>query len=190
MLLLRSKFLLCRGGGNLLRGILLLCDSFHGTNHWMTLIVQHDKDSLIMHIALQCRMYIQHAISNGKLCVNYIESSEEEHPSSKEITKQSSSNPIVLKTICEKLIYAEKDWFNLGLAFDLHTSVLKNIEAEHCSNQRRLTEIIDKRLTDSDHPVTWPYICVCLRSKIVGRNDIAEEIETELTNKSFASSSH
>ncbi len=117
--------------------------------------------------------------------MNYIGSSSEEHPSSKEITKQSSSNPIVLTkmdilTICEKLKYAHKDWFNLGLAFGLHISVLKNIEAECGTNQRRLIEIVDKRLTDSDHPVTWPYICVCLRNSTVGRNDTAEEIEKEL----------
>ncbi len=118
----------------------------------------------------------------------YIGSSSEEHAStnSKVITKQSSSNPIVLtkkdtRIICEKLETACKDWFHLGMAFDLEPSKLKNIEDQFSTNKRCLTEMIGKRfeITDSGHPVTWPYICECLRSRIVQRNDIAEEIEVE-----------
>ncbi len=40
-------------------------------------------------------------------------------------------------------------------------------------------EMVVKRLevTDPEHPMTWPYICECLRSPIVERNDVAQEIE-------------
>ncbi|XP_064407131.1 uncharacterized protein LOC135351978 isoform X3 [Halichondria panicea] len=110
-------------------------------------------------------------------------SSEEEHPSINS-TKQSSSNPIVLTTltICEKLKTARKDWFDLGMAFGLKYSDLKDIEDQYKNNNKRcLTEMVGRRFecTDSDHPVTWPYICECLRSPTVERNDIAEEIEVE-----------
>ncbi|XP_064382397.1 uncharacterized protein LOC135331236 [Halichondria panicea] len=40
-------------------------------------------------------------------------------------------------------------------------------------------EMVGKRLevTDPEHPMTWPYICECLRRPTVERNDVAEEIE-------------
>ena len=91
--------------------------------------------------------------------------------------------PIVLtikdaQTICEKLKSVRKDWFDLGLAFGLELSKLKDIEDQYLHNKRRLMEIVGKRLiNDPDHPMTWPYVCECLRSPTVERNDVAEEIE-------------
>ena len=100
------------------------------------------------------------------------------------ITKQSSYTPIVLtikdaQTICEKLKSVSKDWFDLGLAFGLELSELKNIEDQCLHDKRCLMEIMGKRLevTDPEHQMTWPYICECLRSPTVERNDVAEEIE-------------
>ena len=100
------------------------------------------------------------------------------------ITKQSSSTPIVLTegdilSICEKLQTVINDWFTLGLAFGMKASKLKNIEYQYRHNKRRLMEMVGKRLevTDPDHPMTWPYICECLRSPIVELSDVAEEIE-------------
>ncbi len=82
-------------------------------------------------------------------------------------------------TICENLKSASKDWFNLGLAFKVKFSYLKNIQDQYLENNRRLAEVVGKRLevTDPKHPMTWPYICECLRSPTVERNDVAEEIE-------------
>ena len=102
------------------------------------------------------------------------------------ITKQSSSTQIVLTlkdalTIVKSLEDASKHWFNLGLAFGLELAELKNIEDEYSyyDNKCRLTEVVVKRLqvTDPEHPMTWPYICECLRSPTVERNDVANEIE-------------
>ena len=100
------------------------------------------------------------------------------------ITKQSSYTPIVLTiedapSICERLENANKDWFDLGLAFGLEVSKLKDIEDQYTSNKNHLMEMVVKRLevTDPEHPMTWPYICECLRSPIVERNDVAQEIE-------------
>ena len=110
------------------------------------------------------------------------ESSSEEF-TKEVITKQSSYTPIVLtikdaQTICKKLESVKKDWFDLGLAFGLELSKLKDIEDQYLHNKRRLTEIVGKRLiNDPDHLMTWPYICECLRSPTVERNDVAEEIE-------------
>ncbi len=107
--------------------------------------------------------------------------SPEEHPST---AKRPSSNPSVLTgadilIICESLKNASKDWFNLGLALGIMYTDLKNIEDQYPDNNRRLTEMVGKRLevTDPEHPMTWPYICECLWSPTVQRNDVAEEIE-------------
>ncbi len=87
------------------------------------------------------------------------------------------------QTIDESLEDASKDWFNLGLAFGLELSELKNIEDEYRYNKRRLTEVVVKRLqvTDPEHPMTWSYICECLRSPTVERNDVANEIEGKVS---------
>ncbi len=97
---------------------------------------------------------------------------------------ESANQPIVLtgadiQTICEKLITASYNWFKLGLSLGVNYYELKNIESQYQDNDRRLMEMVGKRLeiTDPEHPMTWPYICECLRSPTVERNDVAEEIE-------------
>ena len=114
-----------------------------------------------------------------------IGSSSEQHlANSKSISKQSSSNSIVLieddiHSICVKLESASKDWFNLGLALGVKFYKLKNIQYQYSDNMHCLTEMVGKRLevTDPEHPVTWPYICECLSSPTVERNDVANQIE-------------
>ncbi len=96
--------------------------------------------------------------------------------------KQSSSNRIALTqaTICEKLKNARKNWNELGLVFGLESAELDDIENQYPDNKRRLSKMVSKRLeiTDPKHPVTWPYICECLRNRLVERNDVANEIES------------
>ncbi len=81
--------------------------------------------------------------------------------------------------ICESLKSASKDWFELGLALGVKLGDLKDIEDEYRHNKRRLLEMVGKRLevTDPEHPMTWPFICKCLRCPTVERNDVAKEIE-------------
>ncbi len=78
-----------------------------------------------------------------------------------------------------RLESASKDWFNLGLSLGIKFPYLKNIEDQYSENNRRLTEVVGKRLelVDQEHPVTWSYICECLRCSTVQRNDVANEIE-------------
>ncbi len=98
---------------------------------------------------------------------------------------ESAHQPIVLTgadilTICESLKTASYNWFDLGLALGVSNSDLKDIEHDnHHINKRCLREMVSKRLeaTDPRHPMTWPYICECLRSPTVERNDVAEEIK-------------
>ena len=77
---------------------------------------------------------------------------------------------------------------NLGLALGVKSNDLKDIEDEYCHNKRRLMEMVGKRLevTDPEHPMTWPYICECLRRPTVERNDVAEEIEDKYVRTATA----
>ena len=52
---------------------------------------------------------------------------------------------------------------------------LENIQDQYSNDNRRLAEMVGQCL-DSKH-VTWHYICECLRTPTVQRNDVAEEIE-------------
>ncbi len=104
-------------------------------------------------------------------------------PSSEKETSN-GYQPIVLtgadiNTICESLKTATYNWFDLGLALGVKSNDLKDIEDEYRHNKRRLMEMVGKRLvfTDPEHPMTWPYICECLRRPTVERNDVAKEIE-------------
>ncbi|XP_064387520.1 uncharacterized protein LOC135335853 isoform X4 [Halichondria panicea] len=119
-----------------------------------------------------------------EICQQLIQQSSSEEYAREVITKQSSSTLIVLTlkdalTIVESLRYADKDWFNLGLAFGLELAELKNIEDEYRYNERRLKEVVVKRLqvTDPEHPMTWPYIWECLMSPTVKCNDVAEKVK-------------
>ncbi len=112
--------------------------------------------------------------------------SSQEEPTSRnqtvEIAQQQSSIVLTgddILTIFEKLRSASKDWFNLGLGLGMKITDLEDIEDEHRHNKRPLMKVVAKRLevTDSEHPMTWPYICECLRRSTVERNDVAEEIE-------------
>ncbi len=90
-----------------------------------------------------------------------------------EITKRPSSNPVVLTgkdilIISESLKSASKNWFKLGVVFGITFSDVKNIKDQYSDNNRRLTKMVGKRLeaTDPEHPITWPYICECLRNPL------------------------
>ncbi len=93
-----------------------------------------------------------------------------------------------IQTICESLKTASYSWFKLGLALGVKYYELKNIENRYRDNDHRLTEVVGKRLevTDPKHPMTWPYICECLRSPTVERNDVAKEIEDKYVRTATA----
>ena len=121
--------------------------------------------------------------------------SSQEEPTSRnqtvEIAQQRSSIVLTgddILTICEKLRSASKDWFNLGLALGMKFYELENIRDRSTDNVCRLTMIVAKRLevTDPEHPMTWPYICECLRRPTVERNDVAEEIEDKYVRTATA----
>ncbi|XP_064402664.1 uncharacterized protein LOC135348400 isoform X9 [Halichondria panicea] len=117
--------------------------------------------------------------------------SAEEHPSKTDQTVEISKLFLTgadIQTIRDSLKNASKDWFDLGLALGMNITDLKDIEDQHANNKRRLTEMVGKRLevTDPEHPMTWPYICDCLRRPTVARNDVAKEIEDKYVRTATA----
>ncbi len=127
------------------------------------------------------------------VCGVYIGSSPEEYLSKNQAVEIAQRPTIVLTgddflTICESLKTVSNDWFDLGLALGMNHYDLKYIEDEYRHNKRRLMEMVGKRLevTDPEHPMTWPYICECLRSPTVERNDVAEKIEDKYVRTATA----
>ncbi len=116
------------------------------------------------------------------MCIYIGSSSDASKQPEVNIAKQLSFNQIALTqaTICEKLKNARKNWYELGLVLGLEGAELDDIEDRYPDNKRRLSKMVSKRLeiTDPKHPVTWPYICECLRNRLVERNDVANEIES------------
>ena len=114
-----------------------------------------------------------------------IGSSQEEH------TNRNQRSSIVLTgddvlIICDSLNNASNDWFNLGLALGMKITDLEDIEDAYRHNQRRLMKMVGKRLQVTEPPMTWPYICECLRRPTVERNDVAEEIEDKYVRTATA----
>ena len=145
----------------------------------------------LLYAVCHIKLAIFNAICTNLVCVG----SSQEEPTSRnqtvEIAQQRSSIVLTgddILTICEKLRSASKDWFNLGLALGMKITDLEDIEDAYRHNQRRLMKMVTKRLevTDPEHPMTWPYICECLRSPTVERNDVAEEIEDKYVRTATA----
>ncbi len=118
------------------------------------------------------------------MCNNLItEPSTNEYGRKKLKSSEQSPNVLTQKdltAIYGKLKRASGKWLDLGLAFKLSIHDQHAIEKKYNDDERRLLEMISKRLeiTDSDLPdFTWSYICECLRDPLIQLNNIANEIE-------------
>ncbi len=114
-----------------------------------------------------------------------IGSSQEEHPSRNQRSSIVLTGDDVL-IICDSLNNASNDWFNLGLALGMKITDLEDIEDAYRHNQRRLLKMVGKRLQVTEPPMTWAYICECLRRPTVECNDVAEEIEDKYVKTATA----
>ncbi|XP_064399904.1 uncharacterized protein LOC135346128 isoform X3 [Halichondria panicea] len=112
-------------------------------------------------------------------------SSQEEHPSRNQRSSIVLTGDDVL-IICDSLNNASNDWFNLGLALGMKITDLEDIEDAYRHNQRRLLKMVGKRLQVIEPPMTWAYICECLRRPTVECNDVAEEIEDKYVKTATA----
>ncbi|XP_064385967.1 uncharacterized protein LOC135334629 [Halichondria panicea] len=69
-------------------------------------------------------------------------------------------------------------WFDLGLELHLPFRTLEDIVETHHTSEDRLTAMLRKRLQSSPNP-TWSVVVKALRSRVINRPDIADEIEVK-----------
>ncbi len=81
-----------------------------------------------------------------------------------------------LPTLYERLFPARAKWCNIGLKLKVDLDTLEAIALKHNNPDDCLREILAKRL-QAGGPLSWREVCDCLRSPIVDRNNLAEEIE-------------
>ena len=81
-----------------------------------------------------------------------------------------------LSTVYMKLYSARTRWFNIGILVKIDRTTLECIRVRNRDDPDGcLREMLTHRL-QAEGPLTWRDLCNCLRSPIVGRDDVAEEI--------------
>ncbi len=74
---------------------------------------------------------------------------------------------------------AAAKWHSLGLALDVKSSVLDNIDADYHGVRDKLDAVLDYWSKDNAGEYSWKFLCKALRSKLVERPDLAKAIEKE-----------
>ena len=88
-----------------------------------------------------------------------------------------------LSTVYEKLYSARTKWFNIGLLLNNDNTTLESIRVRNRDDPDGcLREMLTRRL-QAGGPLTWRNLCDSLRSPIVGRDDVAKEIEQWVESK-------
>ena len=71
-----------------------------------------------------------------------------------------------------------KEWRDLGISLDLNYHMLQVIETNYPKDARRcLEEVIDSWLEGNGSKVSWSVLCEALKCELVGRPNLAAEIE-------------
>ena len=82
-------------------------------------------------------------------------------------------------TVYSKLLNARTKWFSIGQTLKVDIETLQSISDRHRDDPDKcLLEMIVYSL--KAFSLTWRDLCDCLRSPTVARNDVAEEIESDL----------
>ena len=86
-----------------------------------------------------------------------------------------------LSTLNDKLFQARTKWFEIGLSLNVDNETLQSIKMRYHENPDDCLREMLTHCVQAIAPLTWRTVCVCLRSPTVGRNDVAEGIEEEMT---------
>ena len=71
-----------------------------------------------------------------------------------------------------------KEWRDIGLSLHIDYAIIDKIETDHSTGVKRcLAEVINCWLKGNGGERSWFFLCEALRSKLVKRPDVAEEIE-------------
>ena len=84
----------------------------------------------------------------------------------------------------ERLFDVSAKWRDLGGALGLDYNTLTAMESYYRGNvQDCLREMLARRL-QSGGPLSWKELCDCLKKRTVGHNNLATEIEQEISRQS------
>ena len=81
-----------------------------------------------------------------------------------------------LREILEELSTKSSKWYNIGVQLKVDKDQLDNIKAQWSDSKDQLREMIDERLKQTS-PLTWSDIVAALRSKTIGEERLAAQIE-------------
>ncbi len=81
-----------------------------------------------------------------------------------------------VRTLYERLYPARTAWYNIGWKLNVPIESLNEIELIKDDPKTCLRKMLTKRL-EAGGPLSWREVCDCLRSPMVGHNNLAETIE-------------
>lgn len=86
--------------------------------------------------------------------------------------------PADLPCVLEEVVDVSAKWYPLGLQLSLSAGELDTIRAMFHNPQEQLTEMLKTWLKTSVNP-SWKILAVALKSKSVGENHLAGDLETK-----------
>ena len=83
--------------------------------------------------------------------------------------------------VLTELVDINREWIELGIALDLKYHILDEIEANHVKDgvKRCLQEVIHSWFEGNGSELSWEVLCAALRSDLISRPVIAEDIESK-----------
>ena len=83
------------------------------------------------------------------------------------------------RQVLTEIVSTAKEWRDLGTSLDLSYHVLDEIEADHIRDgvRRCLEGVIHCWLEGNGSKVSWSVLCEALRCELVGRPNLAADIE-------------
>ena len=86
--------------------------------------------------------------------------------------------------VVEALHKARAKWESIGMALEVNHNALTSIDSEYTKNDKKLAETV-KLWLKADRNTTWNAIVQMLRTEIVGRHDLANEIEKKYADQKY-----
>ena len=93
------------------------------------------------------------------------------------LTTDPHLGPNDLGSVLEGLVDVSEKWFYIGLCLKLKPGILNGIKANQSNILDRMCEMLQEWLKNSTSPPTWKALVAALRSKKVGENQLANELE-------------
>ena len=87
--------------------------------------------------------------------------------------------PIDLKNVYEDLIDFAHKWYDLGLQLELTEGTLETIKSDNPENSQHCLRKMLSTWLKIDPMPTWQTLCAALRSRTVGAEKLASDLEVK-----------